>query len=110
MKKIKTYLIICICFVFLLILFTPYLKVEFLTMKYGKEFYNLQKQTNMLLESEYYKVISYSKDLAKVFYVSDTGDLLTFEKDSSDKWECVEWKTVWSESGSASEFIWPYYR
>ena len=111
MKRIRICLIIiCLCFVFLLILFTPYLKAEILTAKYGKEFYGLQKQTNMLNESDYYKVLSYSNDLAKVFYVSDTGDLLTFEKDSGGKWKYSEWKTVWSDSGSASEFIWPYYR
>ncbi len=110
MKRIGTYLIICIGVVFLLMLFIPYLKAEILTAKYGGEFCDLQRQTNMLNESEYYRVLSYTKDLAKVFYVSDTGDLLTFEKNSIGEWKYSEWKTVWSDSGSASEFIWPYYR
>lgn len=94
---------------FLLVLFVPYIKAEILTKKYGNEFDGLQKQTNMLSDTEYYRVISYSHDAAKVFYVSDSGDLLTFKKDATGAWKYSEWKTIWSNSGSASEFMWPYY-
>lgn len=108
MKK-KSVMFICICLIFLLILFFPYLKAEFLTAKYGHEFDGLQKQTNMLPESKYYRVLSYSYDIAKVFYVSNSGDLLIFNKDSNGGWKYSEWKTIWSTSGSAGEFMWPYY-
>lgn len=80
-----------------------------LTLKYGKQFEGLEEQTNMLSNSRYYKVLSYSKSKAKVFYVSDTGDVITFIK-AKDVWEIEEWKTVWSKSGSADSFYWPYYR
>lgn len=106
----KFVMITFILLIFLLILFFPYLKAEVLTVRYGKEFAGLQKQTNMLSESKYYKVISYSYDSAEVFYVSDSGNLLTFKKDSNGEWKYSKWKTIWSTSGSASEFMWPYYR
>ena len=34
----------------------------------------------MLNQAKYHKVFSYSKNKAEVFYVSDTGDLITFVK------------------------------
>lgn len=105
----KSILIIIVCVAFLLLLFSPYIKAEILTVKYGDEFDGLQKQTNMLSDAEYYRVVSYSLDTAKVFYVSNSGDLLTFKKDSAGAWKYSGWKTIWSDSGSASEFIWPYY-
>ena len=109
-KTKKTVLIVIVCAFLLLILFVPYIKAEILTVKYGDEFVGLQKQTNMLSEAEYYRVISYSCDVAKVFYVSSSGDLLTFKKDATGAWKFCEWKTIWSDSGSASEFMWPYYK
>ena len=105
----KSVLIIIVCVSLLLILFVPYIKAEILTMKYGDEFDGLQKQTNMRSNAEYYRVLSYSHDTAKVFYVSGSGDLLTFKKDATGAWKYSEWKTIWSNSGSASEFMWPYY-
>ena len=60
----KTVLILIVCTFLLLILFVPYIKAEILTVKYGDEFIGLQKQTNMLSEAEYYRVISYSCDVA----------------------------------------------
>ena len=110
MKTIKKPIIILtIVFLLLLIIFSPYIKAKYLTLKYGKQFEGLEEQTNMLSNSRYYKVLSYSKSKAKVFYVSDTGDVITFIK-AKDVWEIEEWKTVWSKSGSADSFYWPYYR
>ena len=63
-KKHKKATIIIICLFLLLILFFPYIKAEVLTLKYGDEFDGLQKQTNMLGELEYLKVLSYSSDTA----------------------------------------------
>ena len=93
----------------LLFVFFPYIKAELLTFKYGNEFENMELQTNMLTKSEYYKVISYCNETAEVFYVSGSGDLLTFKKDKSGNWKLSEWKTIWSDSGSADGFMWPYY-
>lgn len=110
MIKKKNIIIICICLIFLLIVFFPYLKAEILTAKYGEEFWGLEQQTNMLSESYYHKVLSYSNEEAKVFYASNSGDLLTFKKDTDGIWKLFRWETVWSKSGSASGFMWPYYR
>lgn len=102
--------IIIIAIIGLLILFSPYIKAEYLTLKHGKEFEGLEQQTEMLNPADYLKVISYSEKRAEVFYASDTGDLISFVKVGKDNWEMLEWKTVWSTSGSAGEFMWPYYR
>ena len=92
------------------VIFFPYLKVEYLTMKYGDEFVGLEEQTNMLKDSKYLKVFSYNDTYAIVFYVSDSGDLISFCRDSNNNWKKDEWKTIWSRSGNADEFIWPYYK
>lgn len=96
--------------IILLILGFPYIKAEILTTRHGEEFLGLEQQTNMLEEAKYHKVISYSKDTAEVFYVTkNSGNLIEFSlKDG--KWELDEWKTIWSKSGSASGFMWPYYK
>lgn len=111
MKKWKrNIIIIAVLGIILMLMFSPYIKTEYLTLRYGKEFVGLEQQTNMLDASRYLKVFSYSENKAEVFYVSDTGDMITFVKNDDAEWKLEEWKTVWSESGSADEFIWPYYR
>ena len=106
-KRITTILIV---FVLLLVIFFPYLKAEVLTFQHGSEFEGLEQQTHMLAEACYYKVLSYSENTATVFYVSDTGDLLTFGRDNEGNWQYTDWVTIWSDAGgSADEFYWPYY-
>lgn len=106
----KRMIIILIVFVLLLVIFFPYLKAEVLTFQHGSEFEGLEQQTHMLAEACYYKVLSYSENTATVFYVSDTGDLLTFGRDNEGNWQYTDWVTIWSDAGgSADEFYWPYY-
>ncbi len=109
MKPKKVIIIPLLILIILFLVFFPYMKAEYLTLKYGYEFENLQRQTNMLSEVRYYKVLSYSDEVAEVFYVSDTGDLITFKKSEENIWTYTEWKTIWSNSGSADGFVWPYY-
>ena len=110
MKKIKGLLALFLCIIVIVVIIAaPYIKAEYLTAAYGNEFKGLEAQTQMLNNSRNHKVLEYSDDAAKVFYVSDTGDLITFVK-NADSWELSEWKTVWSKTGSASDFMWPYYR
>lgn len=111
MKPFKKRMItILIVFVLLLVIFFPYLKAEILTFQHGSEFEGLEQQTHMLAEACYYKVLSYSENTATVFYVSDTGDLLTFGRDNEGNWQYTDWVTIWSDAGgSADEFYWPYY-
>lgn len=109
MKKHIKILIILLS-VLLFLFFSPYLKAEYLTLRFGDEFVGLEQKTGMLNHSRYCKVLSYGKEKAKVFYVSDTGDLITFYKTDDGRWEIKNWETIWSESGSADSFMWPYYR
>lgn len=111
----KTTVTIIVIFVIFLLLLTvavvsPYIKAEYLTARYGDQFEGLEKQTNMLDGATYFKVLSYSETEAKVFYVSDTGDVITFAKNQNGQWTMRDWNTVWSESGSADSLFWPYYR
>ena len=110
MKPFQKWIItILIVFVLLLVIFFPYLKAEVLTFQHGSEFEGLEQQTKMLAEARYYKVLSYTENTATVFYVSDTGDLITFRRDSQGNWQYTDWVTIWSNTGSADEFYWPYY-
>jgi len=59
--------------------------------------------------------MSYSEDIAIVYY--STGgvfrrgieELITFEK-QDEEWVWTEWNTIWSSTGSADSFIWPFIR
>ena len=108
MRKKRKVILILVVLLILLVIF-PYIKVEYLTIKYGEDFVGLEQQTNMLNPSKYHKVMEYSSIQAKVFYVSDTGTLITFTKEGTE-WVIKSWETVWSTTGSADEFFWPYYR
>ena len=108
MKKKKRWLLF-IPAILLIILAFPYIKAEYLTARYGDEFAGQEQQTRMLSPAKYYKVIDYSPTQASVFYVSDTGDVITFEK-TEDEWKMTDWETIWATTGSSDEFYWPYYR
>lgn len=103
-KVISIGVIICI----FILWFFPYMKYELLTWKNGAEFSGLQKTTNMIGDVDYLKVLDYSVDSARVYYVGESGNILTFIQ-NNERWELVSWKTIWSKSGSADNFIWPYF-
>jgi len=109
LKKISISIMAC----FLLFWGGSIAKCEILTYLHGKEFETLYKANNMIGEQKYLKVLNYSDTSARIYYVSVNGyggDILTFVKKGDiwvyDKWE----RTVWSKSGSADGFIWPYLR
>ncbi len=114
MKKIckicKQYRYFIAISIALILLAFPYVKAEYLTARYGETFVGLEHETGMLQDSKYCKVIEYSDGHAKVFYVSDSGDLLHFVKDKNGEWHLDYWETVWATHGSADGFMWPYYR
>lgn len=111
MKKLKVVLIvISICT--LIILIVPYIRVEILTSKYGAEFSTLYKLSNMLDDIDYFKVIDYSSTSAQVYYVAKdkaAAHLFRFVR-KDGQWILERWDTIWSKTGSADGFIWPYYR
>ena len=88
-------------------------KSEYLTVRYGTQFTNAYREHTMLATPDYLKVLSYTDTSAKVYYVKRNagGNILTFTRtDAQDEWQFVEWITVWSRTGSASDFVWPYIR
>lgn len=101
---------IAICI--LLILVVPYIRVEILTWKHGSEFSTLYRLTNMIDDIDYFKVMNYSDTSASVYYVTSNrsaGGLVTFNQQDG-QWVLEKWKAIWSKTGSADDYIWPYYR
>lgn len=112
-QKAKRVLLAIVCLFLLAGVIIPYGKVELLTAIHGSEFENGHLQTNMIDGIAYLKVMTYSAHIAKVYYVEEgktAGHIIEFSKDGTSGWEYIKWETVWSTSGSASGFIWPYYR
>ncbi len=100
----------CALFIgFLAVWLGSMLVVEIRTAHYGDQFQDGYLQTRMLPKPDKLYVLSYSESRAKVYYVSDGGgNVLSFVK-SRDAWHMFSWDTIWSSSGSASGYIWPYF-
>ena len=110
-KVIKiTFIAIFLCF--FIIWIVALLKCELLTLFHGKEFETIYKENTMMGNIDYLKVLEYSEQHARVYYVSQNrsaGDILCFVKQGT-RWKYDYWeRTVWSATGSASEVIWPYW-
>ena len=106
--KIIKIVIISIPLIVLINWIIPFIKHKILTTEYGFEFIGLQKMTNMLDDVKYLKVLHYSNENASIYYYdSDGGNILEFAK-QDNKWKMIKWNTIWSRSGSADDFIWPY--
>jgi len=87
-------------------------KTEYLTYRHGGTFAELYKQCTMVEDVVRFKVIEYSDNRARVYYVEKNqtgGFVFVFEKLSGD-WEMTFWDCVWAKMGSADGFIWPYIR
>ena len=107
MRKIIRYLFA----ILLLFVILSYAKVEFLTWKYGDQFAELYKMSNMLDNIAYYKVMKYSDEYAEVYYVQGEhlgAELFRFYKENNE-WILETWSTIWAKHGSAQDFIWPFY-
>lgn len=109
MKKFLLKVIIVVLFIWVISI----LKCEILTWQYGSQFETAYRENTMMGDVDYLKVLEYSESSARVYYVSKNrsgGDVLIFSKQNGlwkyDKWE----QTVWSKTGSADGFIWPYIR
>lgn len=94
----------------LCIVFFPYLNVELLSLRYGELFECTEFE--MVDDISYCKVMRYEKEQAQVLYVckDKLSILVEYEKDNDDEWKAINWKCVWSSSGTADGFIWPFYR
>lgn len=112
-QKVRRVLFVILCSFLLISVVIPYGTVEFLTALHGNEFAKGYLQTRMIDNIAYLKVMTYSEHEAKVYYVEEgktAGHTMTFARNGTHDWEYIRWETVWSTSGSASGFIWPYYR
>ena len=88
----------------------PMAVCETQTYLHGSEFDGLQGQTRMIGDVDYWKVMSYSSESATVYYVKEDGggSTVAFSK-QGDAWVLDRWDTIWSRTGSADDFIWPYF-
>lgn len=109
----KTKVLLVMLSVLALYIIASYTKVEILTWQHKSEFYSRYDLTGMVDDIEYCKVMSYSKEYAEVYYVTkdkEAGLLYSLILDENGEWQLDSWDAVWSKSGSADDFIWPYYR
>ena len=110
--KKKSIIIIVVSFL-IFMLFFPYIKAEYYTTKYGSQFKDLYSLTGMIDGVEFCKVVEYSNDSAKVYYVEKdihATHYLYFSRDiKSNEWILISWETIWSKYGSADDLPWPFY-
>lgn len=113
LKKNILFCITAVFFACLLIWITSIVKCEILTYQHGMEFSNLYQSNTMIGEQQYWKVLEYSDTYARVYFVAsnrNSGNILTFVRQNG-VWVYNSWEeTVWSRSGSADGFVWPYIR
>ena len=117
----KRLLIITVSLVFIFMLAFPYIKAEYYTDKYGKEFEDLYGNQFEVLYSltgwvekvEFYRIVEYSENSAKIYYVEvgeQTTYHLLFSRDDKDNdWTLKDWKVLWSKNGNADDLPWPFY-
>ena len=112
MKKMIRWFVLSPIIIFLVIWLFSLAKCEVLTIMHGNEFSEIYKENTMIGEIDYLKVLNYSDNFARVYYVSEdrsSANILIFIRES-DVWKYHAWETtVWSSSGSASDVIWPYW-
>jgi len=121
LKNKKMLLIITVALVFICILALPYITAEYYTNKYGKQFEDLYgKQFEALYELtgwvesvEFYRVVEYSENSAKLYYAEVGGQTtyyLWFSRNNKDSaWELSYYKVLWSKYGNADDLPWPFY-
>ena len=86
-------------------------KCEWLTHTHGSEFAEGYQQTHMINGIESLKVLNYTSDHAEVYYISTAwanANVVSFQN-IDGIWTMDSWRTVWSNSGSADDTIWPYF-
>ena len=103
----------CVFGLFLIYWVGSIFRCEYLTKRYGDQFQDAYKEYTMVSSQDYLKVLEYTETKAVIYTVIEDGcgNTITFKRaNKSEEWEFVEWNTIWSTSGSADGFIWPYIR
>lgn len=90
----------------------PYLRVELNTYLHKGEFQNEFLQTHMIDEIEYLKVFDCTPDTAQVLYIvhGHEATIMTYFSKYNGSWNLDSWTVLWSATGSAEKFFWPYYK
>ena len=103
---------ILIGMVLLCLILIPYAKVEILTVLHKDEFPNILDDIGMIDNMEYFKVMAYSKNNAEILCIGEghTVSVLVKYKKNQNIWYAEDWSCIYSKSGTADDFIWPYYR
>jgi hypothetical protein len=120
-KNKKRILIITIIAVLVCVLVLPYIKAEYYTNKYGKQFKDLYgnkfealyELTGWVESVEFYRVVDYSENSAKIYYAEAGGQTtyyLWFSRDNKDSdWTLSDYKVLWAKYGNADDWPWPFY-
>lgn len=84
-------------------------KCEVITAQHGMEFMRFEEVS----KAEKFKILDYTDDFARIYCISPkrvSGNIHTFAKNNG-QWVYNKWERgVWSKSGSADGFVWPYMR
>ncbi len=120
-KKIKLLVALCIVFNLLLVVgivnflqIPEVIRCEILTAKYGHEFENAEvKYIETIGEIDYIKVLEYTPNRARVYYVSRDkyeGNVAKFSK-INGKWqsELNLPNVMWLRDGRAANIVQPYW-
>ena len=111
MRKLRLILLIPLA-IFMLVWVGSIIRFEMLTSTHGHNFNELYRENTMIGEVGFFRVLYYSDSFARVYFVSgnrSAGDILTFSNENG-QWVYNSWeRTVWSTTGSADDFIWPYW-
>lgn len=130
--KLRVYVAIIIA-LFLIYLAVPYFQAGHLTKKYGTEFLDLYSENGFYDNIEYLKVFQYRDEKTNLYYLDDdrlkeelrdlgrdyavvlyveenhsSASLFIFY-DEDGQWKLSSWNLIWSTSGTADGFMWPYY-
>ena len=83
---------------------------ELQTALYKNEFNDNYQEYVLFNPTESIKVLKYTSNKAEVYYSDYEGGDIIYWNRIDGKWVYQSWKTIWSRSGSADGFIWPYIR
>lgn len=111
MKKTIPAILLAVILIFSAVWLSALAKCDSLTEQYYDDFKTGHLQTGFHDELESFKVLSCDGEAAAVYYIAKdhaNGCVLDFERREGE-WSMTEWNCIWSDYGSASDVIWPYW-
>jgi len=87
-------------------------RVEFLTFRHGAEFTLPEDIAWYVGYLDSIKVLEYTDSSARIYFYTRRG--IAFEVHfararNGNEWLLETWRTVWSYTGTAGSYVWPYY-